>query len=188
MRRPLPVLPVLPVLLALLVLSGCASAPPAPAPAAPATPGQRADVLSALAVERQWLGQWFRGTPVQIVQRNNGALSVDVPLEFSFEPGRSRIKPALAAVLDKVAESLGRVPMAHVALVAAPADAGGAAALALQRAEQIQGHLRSRGVRAERLAKPGAAPAATVQLRLEAPPLRTPASAGIDTQVVAAGT
>ena len=170
MRRPFP------VLLALLVVSGCASAPPPPS--APTTSEQRTGVLSALAVERQWLGQWFRGTPVQIVQRNNGALSIDVPLEFSFEPGRSRVKPALAAVLDKVAESLGRVPLAQVVLLAAPADPTGAPALALERAARIQEHLRSRGVRAERFGKPSAAAAPTVQLRLEAAPVRTPAAAG----------
>lgn len=180
--------PVLPALLALLVLTGCASAPPAPpAPTAPATPAQRSDVLSALAVERQWLGQWFRGTPVQVVQRGNGALSVDVPLEFSFDPGRNRIKPALAAVLDKVAESLGRVPMAYVALVAAPADPTGAPTLALERAARIQDHLRSRGVRAERIGKPSAASAPTVQLRIESAPVRTPASAAVDTPEGAAG-
>ena len=170
---------IVPVLLAVFIVCGCASAP-APVPPAPTTPSQRADVLSALAVERQWLGSWFRGTPVQIVQRNDGVVSVDVPLEFCFEPGQRRIKPALGAVLDKVAESLGRVRLAHVVLVAAPADPGGSPALALQRAVEVHDQLRSRGVPAERLGKPSAAAAPQVQLRLDTAPVRTPA-AGAET-------
>ena len=91
------------VSLALLVaslLSGCAGMTPStPAPPAPSTPAQRTAAAETLAVERQWLGSWFRDTPVRIAQRGDGAVSVEVPREFSFEPGKSSVKPALAAVL-----------------------------------------------------------------------------------------
>jgi len=160
-------------LLAALALSGCAGvtapSPTAP-PAAPTTPAQRTAAAEALAVERQWLGTWFRDTPVRVAQRGDGAVSVEVPREFSFDPGRSTVKPALAAVLDKMAESMRRVPLAQVALIAAPDDAAVTTPLAVQRADRIREHLRSRGVAEARLGKPAPAASASVQLRLIAAP------------------
>ena len=157
-------------LIVAFALSGCASvAPPAPPP--PSTPAQRTAAAEALAVERQWLGSWFRDTPVRIAQRGDGALSIEVPREFSFDPGKGSVKPALAAVLDKVAESLGRAPHAQVALIAAPDDAAVTTPLALQRAERLREHLRSRGVAEARLGRPSAAASTTVHLRVIAAPL-----------------
>jgi outer membrane protein OmpA-like peptidoglycan-associated protein len=171
-----------------LVVSGCASvAPPAPpaappvapapgpaaasAPAAPTVAEQKTAAASALAVERQWLAAWFSKTPVVIGQRSDGAVTIDVPRAFCFDPGRSAVKPALAAVLDKLAESMRRVPAAQLPLLAAPDDDGGAAKLALQRAAEMREHLRARGVAVARLGKPAVTTAAAVQLRMEpAPP------------------
>ncbi len=148
-----------------------APAPAAPAPAAPrATAEQRAALPAALGTERQWLQSWFKGTPVVINQRSDGAVNLEVPREFSFDSGRSNVKPALGAVLDKVAESLRRVPLARLSLVAAPDDAKGTPALALERAAQVHKHLLSRGVPETRLGKPTATAAAAVQLRIEAMP------------------
>lgn len=152
-----------------LGVCACSSVPP-PLPAGPVTADEKTAVASSLTVERQWLGSWFKGTPVAIAQRNDGAVTIDVPREFCFERGQSTLKPALAAVLDKVAESLRRVPQAGLPLLAAPDDAGGATPLALQRAARIQDHLRSRGVPALRIGKPSATSAAAVQLRMEAAP------------------
>jgi outer membrane protein OmpA-like peptidoglycan-associated protein len=155
----------------LLALHGCGSLPspaPAPAPAAsvpsaPAAPGARASTLS---VERQWLQSWFEGTPVRIEQRSESSFSVEVPREFCFDAGRSDIKPPLAAVLDKLAQSLQRKPAMRVQLLAAPGDAGAAPALAQQRADNVRKHLVSRGVSSGQLAAPGIAGAAAVQLRI----------------------
>jgi hypothetical protein len=152
-----------------LALAACGSGPP-PVPAGPVTGEEKTAVASALTVERQWLASWFRGTPVVIGQRNDGAVTVVVPREFCFERGQSSLKPALVAVLDKVAESLRRVPQAGVPLIAAPDDAAGSSPLALQRAARIQDHLRGRGVPGVRLGKASAATIAAVQLRLEAAP------------------
>ena len=152
------------------LVAGCASTTPTAPPAAPSTPAQRTQVAEALAVERQWLGTWFKDTPVRVAQRSDGAVSVEVPREFSFDAGKSSVKPALSAVLDKVAESLRRVPQAQVALVAAPDDAEVAGPLATQRAERIRDHLRSRGIAASRLGRPSPAATASVQLRLTAAP------------------
>jgi outer membrane protein OmpA-like peptidoglycan-associated protein len=183
------------LLAAVLGLQACSTAPrggvapPAsPAPAgAPATASTTAPTSSAtnaqtvapaappatLATERQWLQSWFAGTPVQISQRGDGPLAVSVPREFCFDAGRSTIKPALAAVLDKVAESLRRVPQARLQQLAAPADAGAAAgaALAVQRAAQLRARLLSRGVQVAQLTEPTAAADAAVliQVALKAP-------------------
>ncbi len=124
-----------------------------------------------LAVERQWLGSWFKDTPVVVAQREAGTVTVDVPREFCFEPGRVVVKPALAAVLGKLAESMRRLPLAELSLVAAPADASGAAQLGMQRAVRIQDYLRTRGVPAERLGKPSVSTGTAVHLRIDAAPL-----------------
>ena len=168
-----------------LSLCGCASAPPPSASSSPATiaaPGsaastppptaaqQRTAAASTLAVERQWLASWFKGTPVVVAQRQDGAVVIDVPREFCFDPGHDTVKPALAAVLDKVAQSLRRTPIADLHLIAAPADPNGPATLAVQRATKVHEFLRSRGVPPGRLAKPSAASGSAVQLRMEAAP------------------
>ena len=151
-----------------LALVGCTAAPTT-GPAAPPTTSA-APRVSPLVVERQWLQSWFSGTPVLIVQRDDGALSVDVPLEFCFDTGRSTAKPPLAVVLDKVAESLRRTPQARLQLVAAPGDTVAASPLAKQRAAQVRKHLLSRGVPAARLGYPTVSTVAAVQLRLELAP------------------
>jgi len=151
-----------------VALHGCSttpvttSAPPAPGAAAEA-PAQP------LAVERDWLQSWFGGTPVVIAQREDGAVGVEVPREFCFDPGRSTVKPPLAAVLDKLAQSLRRTG-AHLPLVAAPGDAATASPLALQRATQLRKHLLARGVSAAKIGTPTATAVAAVQLRMELAP------------------
>ncbi len=167
---------------AMLVLHGCATTapqhatpegPPGATPAPPATPGSAsksapaaAPRASALSIERQWLQSWFEGTPVRIVQQEADAMSVDVPLEFCFDAGKSKPKPPLAAVLDKVAQSLLRRPNLRLDSLAAPGD-GPASPLAQQRGNQVRAHLLARGVPARQLADPSVTAAAAVQLRIE---------------------
>ena len=91
-----------------------------------------------------------------------------MPREFCFDPGNDAVKPALGAVLDKVAQSLRRTPIAELHLIAAPSDPSGSADPRLQRATRVDEYLRARGVAAARLAKPSAASGAAVQLRMEA--------------------
>ena len=173
-----------------LSLCGCASSPPSsstsspstsppspatiaaqgPAASAPPTAAQqRTAAASTLAVERQWLASWFKGTPVVVAQRPDGAVVVDVPREFCFEPGRDAVKPALAAVLDKVTQSLRRTPTAELHLIAAPGDASGSATLGVQRATRVYDYLRTHGIPAGRLAEPSTASGGAVQLRIEVP-------------------
>lgn len=142
---------------------------PTPAPTASAA-DQRAAAPAALSAQRKWLQSLFAGTPVRITQTRDGPVAVDVPREFCFEPGQSAIKPPLAAVLDKVSQSMRRAPLARLTLLAAPGDAGSAGSppLAQQRAAQLQKHLLSRGVAATRIGNATATTVAAVQLRLEA--------------------
>jgi outer membrane protein OmpA-like peptidoglycan-associated protein len=151
----------------LMLLHGCAgpgpgaleTPPPSPKPAAPVRP-------AAVAVERQWLQSWFKDTPVRIEQRSASAFQIEVPREFCFDIGRSEIKPPLAAVLDKLAQSLQRKPELRVEQLAAPADVAMAPALAQQRAENVRRQLLERGVSSSRLAAPGVAPVPALQLRI----------------------
>jgi outer membrane protein OmpA-like peptidoglycan-associated protein len=166
-----------PATVLLLVALGACTTPRAPAPehaatpAPPPTPDQRAAVPANVAVERQWLTSWFKGTPVRIRQIDDSAIEIDVPREFCFDAGKSAVKPALGAVIDKMTQSLQRMPLANVTLIAAPGDAQANADLALKRAAQVHERLRAAGVRADRLGKPSVAGAPAVQLRMEASPL-----------------
>jgi outer membrane protein OmpA-like peptidoglycan-associated protein len=146
-----------------LVLCGCAATPGA---GPGASPPSAARDTAALAAERQWLRSWFGDTPVRIAQSSDTAISIEIPREFCFDPGHSHVKPALAAVLDKVAESLRRVPQLRLELIAAPADSAASTPLALQRATQMRVHLVDRGVPAGQLGGPQAAAAESVQLRM----------------------
>ena len=155
----------------LLALHGCGSVPataPATAPVPPvAAPAAKpAPRPATLAVERQWLQSWFEGTPVRIAQRSESSFSVDVPRDFCFDAGRSTVKPPLAAVLDKLAQSLQRKPEARVELLAAPGDEAAASPLAQQRADNVRKHLIARGVAAEQLGAPTVTGVAAVQLRV----------------------
>ena len=158
-------------------------AAPAGTPAAPGTPGATPPsgppaVLSPAATEQRYFDDWFRGTPVVITALPNHVLAVDVPLANSFDAGRADIKPALGAVLDRVAESLRRQAGARVT-VGAPADAGAPVALALARAraERVREQLVSRRIAAPRIVLGGPARAGgPVQLRMSIPPPAFPAA------------
>lgn len=58
----------------------------------------------------------FDGTPVAFTDEADGALRVDVPMEFGFEPDSAKMKPALRAVLDKLSQSLARQRGTHLQL------------------------------------------------------------------------
>jgi len=158
-------------LVVLMVLHGCGSTPtePAPATTAPAPATQAAPAAKtprSLVAERRWLQQWFKDTPVRIVQHGSGDVSVEVPLKYCFDDAQTAVLPPLGAVLDKLAESLQRVPQSQLQLIAAPADAKGQQALGVQRAAAVRDQLRSRGVPAGQLGEPALAAGTAVRLRL----------------------
>lgn len=135
-----------------LLLGACAGTPgPGAGTTAPrpATPG--AVDSGALVREAQWLRSWFEGTPVRVETPGSGMLRLAVPREHCFEPGRARVKPPLAAVLAKLAESLRRQPQATLALVSTPEEAARNRALAGERATQVRRALSERGVPLQQL-------------------------------------
>lgn len=168
-----------------VLLAACGSAPKSPsstsrpqpgavpsgAPGAPAAQAAPADpappaVTPQLAAEQRWLEDLFKGTPVVISPGGpgpNAPLRVEVPLRYSFDEGRSVVKPPLGAVLDRVAASLSRQPRARVG-VAAPSDGNTAS---------VRGQLVAKGVQAYRIEKLPNRPD-MVELRLQV------VSAGID--------
>jgi len=164
-RRPLPLRAA--ALIVVLALGACGTAPRSTSGAQPPAGTTAPKPTTSLSVERQWLQSWFGGTPVVIDQRDDGPVNVEVPREFCFDKGRSVVKAPLAAVLDKLAESLRRNPAARLVLVAAPADAPAASPLSLQRATQLRTHLLSRGVPPSQVGNPTTTTTAAVQLRME---------------------
>ncbi|HVK32987.1 MAG TPA: hypothetical protein VM845_10840 [Burkholderiaceae bacterium] len=149
--------------------------PNAPGTPGATTPNTAPPPATPLATEQRYFEDWFRGTPVVIAAAATGStLQVDVPLANSFDAGKADIKPALGAVLDRVAESLRRQVGARVS-VAAPGDPGGANALAQARAERVREHLVSRRIAAPRIVVGGSLRAgAPVQLRMTIPPAAFP--------------
>lgn len=147
------------------LLAACASVGP-PSGATTPSRGAGAPAAAALAVEQKWLRSWFEGTPVRIDQQTDGSLLVEVPRDFCFDTGRSRVKPPLAAVLAKLAESLRRQPQAELALVSAPDEPRASRALAAERATQVRRALSERGVPLGQLGRDSAAGGETLQLHI----------------------
>jgi outer membrane protein OmpA-like peptidoglycan-associated protein len=146
---------------------GSTSVPAGTYPGEPgARPGPSTPQAAPLVTEQRFLEEWFRGTPVVIAAQGPGALNVDVPLANSFDPGKADVKPALNAVLNRVAESLRRQTGARIS-VAAPADASGSALLSAQRTVRLRENLVAKGVALTRVALADAPPSGgPVQLRL----------------------
>jgi outer membrane protein OmpA-like peptidoglycan-associated protein len=176
---------------AAVLVAGCASRqespwpPPAPPPAAgttvsPAPPpsAQTGTVVgpdrsprtpaAILAPERKYLAERFAGTPVTIAFDPEGALVVDVPLVYAFDPGRDQPKPALLKVLDYVGTSLRRVQASRFT-VSAPDDAKKpVVGLADRRAAAVGKYIVTRGVNALRAAGTSADDAFGVRVRIVA--------------------
>lgn len=142
-----------------------------------AEPPPRPTVAPELAAEQRWLEALFDGTPVQVAAwappppvaavgpkaparppaPGTALLRVEVPLRYAFDEGRDEPARPLAAVLDRVAQSLARQPRAR-AQVAAPSA---------QRAAAVQRHLGTKGIapwRVERL--PARSDAVELRLRV----------------------
>jgi hypothetical protein len=160
--------------LCVLLLAGlqaCRTTQPTaiPSPGAPETteppPGKPVMPPEApLAAEARWLGELFAGTPVQVSGERDGSVRLAVPMKYAFDaPAATVPKPPLQAVLDKLSQSLKRLPAAR--LQAAP-PAGKASA---ERMAAIRTHLAGRGVPSWRVAAAAAPEDDLVLLRLVAP-------------------
>jgi len=127
--------------------SACTTLYP-PSPTSPGAAGAAASV-SSLADEQSRLRQALGGTPVTVELTTEGRLRIEVPLKHSFDPGRSAVKPALAAVLDRMTPGLRQLARTQVR-IAAPPDPNGSAFLGADRAASTRDYLVIRGIGAAR--------------------------------------
>lgn len=149
-------------LLAAAALAGCAAVSPLPErPGSDTTPAAPPTLES----EQRRLREALRGTPVLVETTPDGRLRVEVPLEFSFDRGRSAVKKPLAAVLDRMAPGLRQA--AFDIRIAAPADAKNNSQLLVQdRAASVRDYLVARGVTATRFVGLGKATGEFVEVSL----------------------
>jgi outer membrane protein OmpA-like peptidoglycan-associated protein len=136
-----------PLMVSAALLAGCASTKPPlqTAPVAPPSgkPGAAAPAPVTLPAEQKRLAELFRGTPVVVELTGEGALHVEVPLKYSFDKGKSAVRPPLAKVLDHVVPS-ARSQGARTRITA-PGDSG-AGTLAQDRAAAARDYLVGKGV------------------------------------------
>lgn len=137
-----------PLMLAAALLAGCASQKPplqtAPGAPPPGRPGAAAPAPApvTLPAEQKRLAELFRGTPVLVELTGEGALRVEVPLKYSFDKGKSAVRPPLAKVLDHLVPS-AKAPGAKTR-VTASGDSG-AGTLAKDRAAAARDYLVGKG-------------------------------------------
>lgn len=96
------------------------------------------------------------GTGIDVARTPNNELKVNVPSDFSFDVGRSAIKPPMRPVLDQFAQGLD--PNMRVRIVG-HTDATGSDAvnnpLSLDRAQSVRDYLVGRGVAVGRIETAG---------------------------------
>lgn len=151
-----------------LVLTGCASRSGAPGPSSgtgPSFGGLFGSGLSpALEAQRVRLREALKGTPVVVDSTGDHRLRIEVPTKHAFDPQRTAVKPALAAVLDQFAT--GFKPHAAVTelQVGAPADDKASGRIVQDRAASVRDYLVGRGVPISRIVGLGRAEGAGLEL------------------------
>ena len=151
-----------PASLLILLMSACATHSSAPPVAA--VPGAvQTEVRAPLALEQIRLADLFRGTPVAFTMQQDGSLRATVPRQFSFDAGAIKVKPPLAAVLDRLAK--GQMQAGSQMRVSAPADPDmRSPSLARERALSVRDYLAGRGIASTRLQVSGAAQTERVEI------------------------
>ncbi|MEO5695497.1 MAG: hypothetical protein ABIQ60_00015 [Burkholderiaceae bacterium] len=154
--------------LLLAVLTGCSSlSSPGGAPIGIPVPDEQ-PLRPTLQSEQQRLAEFFRGTPVVFEMQPDGSMRVEVPLQFSFDRGRSAVKPPLAAVLDRLAWSQ-RETGTRLRVTAAHDRGRKNHALVYDRARSARDYLVSRGIASTRLRAGRAAQGDGVEVIIEEP-------------------
>lgn len=116
-----------------------------------------------LAGKQVLLTELFRGTPVTFAMQQDGSLRATVPRRFSFDTGAIKVKPPLAAVLDRLAK--GQLPLTSRLRVSAPADPDARSpALARDRALSVRDYLMGQGIDSTRLQALGATQTERVEI------------------------
>jgi outer membrane protein OmpA-like peptidoglycan-associated protein len=133
-------------------VTGCGTTQPTvESPIAPSPAAEAASAASAatskptLLSEERRLSDLFHGTPVVFTMQPDGAMRVEIPLTFCFDEGKAKVKPPLAAVLDRMAASQA-AEATHIA-IAAPIDPGAKnQALGVERAISIRKFMVQKGI------------------------------------------
>jgi len=97
-----------------------------------------------------------RGTGIDVARTQDNQLKVNVPADFSFDVGRSNVKPEMRPVLDQFAQGLD--PNARVRIVGHTDNTGSDAVnnpLSVERAHSVRDYLASRGIASSRIETSG---------------------------------
>lgn len=153
----------IPLLSCLLVIAACGTRPPV-VPEAPVAPADTFPARPTLMSEQARLSGLFKGTPVAFTMQADGSLRVTVPRDFSFDPGASKVKPPLAAVLERLAKSQA-LTGSRLRVTAPPDAQSRGPALPRDRALAVRDYLIGHGISPVRMqASGGAAPAEPVEI------------------------
>ena len=134
---------------------------------------------SALAQLHARLEREFAGTPVELRWTESDGppatqvLRIGVPQPHGFDAGSAAVRPALAAVLNRVAE-VGRAQASWSLQCSAPADARKPPTQGVDRAAAVRDYLVLKGLAAARFAAPQASATAVTELLVSARELSAP--------------
>lgn len=106
--------------------------------------------------KRKSLAAASAGTGIEVGRTEDNQLKLNVPSDFSFDVGRSDIKPQMRPVLDEIGHNLD--PNVRVTVVGHADSSGNNAInepLAMDRAESVRDYLANRGVSRTRMAVEG---------------------------------
>ena len=108
--------------------------------------------------QKRDMEQATKGTGVQVTQTPDNQLKLEIPSDISFDVGRADIKPNLAPILDRFAQTLNENKAAKVRIIGHTDSTGSDAIndpLSVNRASSTRNYLASRGVDANRIAIDG---------------------------------
>jgi hypothetical protein len=134
---------------------------------------------SALAQLHARLEREFAGTPLELRWTEadgppaTQVLRIVLPQPHGFDAGSAAVRPALAAVLDRVADA-GRKQPTWALRCSAPSDARKPPAQGIDRAGAVRDYLVLKGLAAARFTAPQAAPSTSTELTVSARELPNP--------------
>ncbi len=108
--------------------------------------------------KKRAMEQATAGTGTVVTQTADNQLKLSIPIDISFDSGRSDIRPNLRPILDQFAQGLGQQPSMEVRIVGHTDNTGSDAInnpLSVNRAQSARDYLVSRGVSSRRISIDG---------------------------------
>jgi outer membrane protein OmpA-like peptidoglycan-associated protein len=102
--------------------------------------------------KRRAMEQATQGTGIEVAKTGDNQLKVNVPSDFSFDVGRSAIRPEMRPVLDQFAQGLD--PNMRVRIIGHTDSTGSDSInnpLSVERAQSVRDYLAARGVQSARV-------------------------------------